>query len=182
MGFPSVGVMVALLAIGVVIGIVSGMIGIGGGVLVIPVLMTFFSFSQEKANGTSLAMLLPPIGIFAVLAYKQAGNIDVGFAILLALGFAVGAYFGALLINSGRIHPTALRIMFAMLLLYVAGRMLFRSGGRAGIALQITILMAGFLLTYIAMRLFGRRLERKPDWSQMYRERLQKPITQDYEI
>src|SRR5689334_18824349 len=65
-----------LLLIGLAIGTISGMVGIGGGVLVMPVLMFFFGFAQAKANGTSLAMLLPPIGIFAVLAYWRTDNID----------------------------------------------------------------------------------------------------------
>src|SRR5437868_5790088 len=92
-----------VLAIGLAIGIVSGMVGIGGGVLVIPVLMFGFGFSQARANGTSLAMLLPPIGIFAVLSYWRAGNIDWPFAAALAIGFAGGAFIGAKLVNNGQI-------------------------------------------------------------------------------
>ena len=87
-----------LIFVGFAIGTFSGMVGIGGGILVIPVLMFYFGFSQARANGTSLAMLLPPIGIFAVLAYWRAGNIDWATAGLLAVGFACGAYVGARLV------------------------------------------------------------------------------------
>ena len=62
---------VALVLIGLCIGTISGMVGIGGGILVIPALMFFFGFSQAKANGTSMTMLLPPIGVFAVLVYHR---------------------------------------------------------------------------------------------------------------
>src|SRR6187455_1310068 len=90
---------IALLLLGTLVGVVGGMIGIGGGILVIPLLMFFFGFTQQKANGTSLAMLLPPIGLLAVIRYYQAGNIDIKVALLLACGFAGGAYLGAWIVN-----------------------------------------------------------------------------------
>jgi uncharacterized membrane protein YfcA len=182
MAFPSLGVALLLLGIGVAIGVVGGMAGIGGGVLVIPLLMIFFGFSQARANGTSLAMLLPPIGIFAVLSYWRAGNVDLGYALLLAIGFSVGAYFGAMLVNTGRIHPTALRILFALLLLYIAGRILFRPGGRARVGLEIAMLMTAYYALYFAMRLFGRRLKKMPNWPRLYRQRQHHPFEHDYEI
>src|SRR3954454_6098013 len=147
----SVGTVMLVLLVGLLIGTVSGMVGIGGGVLVIPVLMFGFGFTQAKANGTSMAMLLPPIGVFAVLSYWRAGNIDFRIAAVLAVGFAAGAYVGARLVNSGRINPTALRVLFAVLLLYVAGRVLFRPGGRARSALETSLLVAGFTITYWVM-------------------------------
>ena len=159
------------------------MVGIGGGVLVIPVLMLGFGFSQAKANGTSMAMLLPPIGLFAVLSYWRAGNIDFRFAAVLAVGFAAGAYAGATLVNTGRVSPIALRVLFAVLLLYVAGRMLFRSGGRAHAALETAALVIGFTATYAAMRLLGRHWSRStPDWSAVYRQWRKEPLEHDYEI
>ena len=81
----SIGTLIALIGLGLGIGTVSGMIGIGGGVLVIPMLVFFFGFSQERATGTSLAMLLPPIGVFAVIAYAKAGNISWTTAGILGL-------------------------------------------------------------------------------------------------
>lgn len=173
-----------ILAVGLLIGMISGMVGIGGGVLVIPVLMLGFGFSQVKANGTSLAMLLPPIGIFAVLSYWRAGNVDWRFALVLAVGFAIGAFIGATLVNSGRIHPTLLRVMFAALLLYVAGRILFRTGGQASAALQALLLTVGFTLTWWIMRTLGRRWERRPpDIAAIYRQRRQRvAVEHDYEI
>src|SRR5688500_13528976 len=182
MGIP-LATLAALVLIGLAIGVVSGMIGIGGGVLVIPVLMLAFHFSQAKANGTSLAMLLPPIGVFAVIAYHRAGNVDWRYAAVLAAGFAVGAYLGAKLVNDGRINPTVLRVGFALLLVYSAGRLLFRPGGRAGAALATSLLVVAFGATYAVMRLLGRRWKRTaPDWAAVYRDKQREPFEYDYEI
>ena len=172
----------SLFLLGLLIGTLSGMVGIGGGLLVIPLLMFFFAFSQPKATGTSLAMLLPPIGIFAVMAYSKAGNIDWRFAGLLALGFTFGGYAGTWLVNKGLIHPTALRISLALFLVYVAANMLFRSGGRARSALETLVVMVGFALAYVLMRLLGRRLMRTPCWGQTYQSRLRHGLALDYEI
>jgi uncharacterized protein len=177
---PTTALLVVL--IGLAIGTFSGMVGIGGGILVIPVLMFFFAFSQARANGTSLAMLLPPIGVFAVLAYWRAGNIDWAYAGLLALGFAPGAYVGARLVNGGWINPVALRVTFSMLLLYCAGRILFRPGGRARAALETSLLVGGFIATYLAMRFLGRRWRRAPEWGAIYRAKQREPLVYDYEI
>ena len=172
-----------VVSIGLAIGAISGMIGIGGGVLVIPVLMIGFGFSQAKANGTSMAMLLPPIGLFAVLSYGRAGNVEWRFASLLAVGFAAGAYFGAKLVNSGKINPTTLRVLFAMLLLYIAARVLFRAGGRAVAALETSLLILGFTATFTVMRLLGRRWNRpRPDWAAIYRQKQSGSSEHDYEI
>ena len=172
-----------LLLVGAVIGVIGGALGIGGGVLVIPVLMTAFGFTQARANGTSVAMLLPPIGIFAVMAYWRAGNVDFRFALLLSAGFAVGAYGGARLVNSGAISPTALRVAFAVLLLYIASRLLFRGGGRARAALETTLLMGGYLASYASLRLLGRRWSRqRPDPAGLYTARVREAVDHDYEI
>src|SRR6478672_1333667 len=167
-------ILLLVLAIGLAIGFVSGMVGIGGGTLVIPVLMIGFGFSQAKANGTSLAMLLPPIGIFAVLSYWRAGNIDWWFAGMLAIGFAVGALIGAKLVNNGQIDPTLLRVMFAALLFYVAIRTLFRPAGYARSALEASLMVGAFVLTWYAFRLLGKKWNREwPNVVAVYHRRRQ---------
>lgn len=179
----SLGTIVILLLVGLAIGVISGMVGIGGGVLVIPVLMFLFGFTQAQANGTSLAMLLPPIGIFAVMAYWRSGNVRLDFALVLAVGFAIGAYAGARVVNGGWINPTGLRVIFAMLLLYIAGRILFRPGGRAGAALETCLLMASFGVTYVVMRLLGRKWKSvPPSWATVYQSKQKEPFENDFEI
>ena len=172
----------SVLLIGLAIGVVGGLLGIGGGVMVIPVLMLGFGFSQARANGTSLAMLLPPIGVFAVLSYARAGNIDWRFAVLLSVGFAVGAYLGGRLVNGGWVNPTVLRVGFAALLLYVAGRTLFRTGGQARTSLETLVLMAVSLGSWLGLRLLGRRWDGPRDWPAVYRSRRRPTAEYDYEI
>jgi uncharacterized membrane protein YfcA len=172
-----------LLGLGVGIGIISGMVGIGGGILVIPVLVFLVGFSQAKANGTSLAMLLPPIGIFAVLAYHKAGNVDWPTAMLLAAGFAVGAYIGGRIVNAGLIREEHLRLMFLALLLYVAARMLFKIEPRVRAALETAALVVAFAGTYVGALLLARKWSKAPPyWAALYQEKLKAPVGQDYEI
>lgn len=86
---------VGFLLVGTFTGAVSGMFGIGGGVFVIPAMVYLFGFSQKTATGTSLAMLLPPIGILAFLQFHRAGHVSVPAAILLIAGFLAGSWLSA---------------------------------------------------------------------------------------
>lgn len=86
---------VGFLFVGVLTGAVSGMFGIGGGVFVIPAMVYLFGFSQKTATGTSLAMLLPPIGILAFLKFYKSGYVNVPAAILLIAGFVAGSWLSA---------------------------------------------------------------------------------------
>lgn len=83
------------LLVGIFTGAVSGMFGIGGGVFVIPAMVYLFGFSQKMATGTSLGMLLPPIGILAFLEFYKAGHVHVAAALLLVAGFVAGSYLSA---------------------------------------------------------------------------------------
>ena len=111
------------LLLGVVIGVVSGLVGIGGGALLIPALVLFYGMSQHKAQGTSLATLLLPIGVFAFWKYWKAGAVDVRLALLVALGFAIGGWLGGSWAQ--RLSEVALKRGFAALLIVIAVRMLF---------------------------------------------------------
>lgn len=106
------------LALGVVIGIISGMIGIGGGAFLIPALIFFYGMSQKTAQGTSVATLLLPIGIFAFWAYYKAGHVELKLGLLIAIGFAVGGYFGGLWAQ--HLSDVILRRSFAVLLVALA--------------------------------------------------------------
>ena len=83
------------LLIGAATGAVSGMFGIGGGIFVIPAMVYIYGFSQKMATGTSLGMLLPPIGIMAFLQYYRTGLVSVPAALLLIAGFLAGSYLSA---------------------------------------------------------------------------------------
>jgi uncharacterized protein len=86
---------ILVLAIGLLAGMLSGMFGIGGGVIIVPALMLFIGFSIKMASGTSLVALLLPVGLLGAIEYYRQGQINIIAAICLALGLFVGAYFGA---------------------------------------------------------------------------------------
>jgi uncharacterized membrane protein YfcA len=167
--------------VGLAVGSFSGMLGIGGGVLIIPALVFLFGFTQKTAIGTSLAMLLPPIGIFALMRYYPQ-NVNVKAAMLLAAGFAVGGYFGGWFANSAIVSERFLRILFSFFMLYVAGNMLFRSENRVQAALKTTVLMIGFGVIYVCARVLAKKLEAKLNLPEIYRRNLSAPLPPDYEI
>jgi uncharacterized membrane protein YfcA len=116
--------MIALaLLVGVIVGVVSGIVGIGGGVLFIPALIWLFAMDQHKAQGTSLGALLAPVGIFAFLEYYRNGNADLKIALLLAAGFLAGGYFGAVVAQ--HVPELWLRRIFAIMLVVIGARMFF---------------------------------------------------------
>ena len=112
-----------MLLVGLVVGMVSGVVGIGGGILFVPALVWLAGMSQHKAQGTSLGALLAPVGILAFLEYYRDGNADLRVALLLAAGFLVGGYFGAA--GAQFISDLWLRRIFALTLIGVGGQMLF---------------------------------------------------------
>ncbi len=120
----SVTMMIVVIGIGLIIGMISGLVGIGGGLLVIPVLVFIFNFSQPLAQGTTLALMVPPIGFFAAYEYYKHGNVDIRMAALICIGFVVGGYFGAKLVPY--IPEHILRKAFALLLAYSAFRLFLK--------------------------------------------------------
>ena len=112
-----------VLLVGVVVGVFSGFVGIGGGILFIPALVWLLGMSQHRAQGTTLGALLAPVGIFAFLEYYRKGNADIRVAALLALGFLIGGYFGA--VGAQHIPELWLRRVFAVTLVGVGARMWF---------------------------------------------------------
>lgn len=84
-----------LLGIGLLAGFLSGLIGIGGGIVIVPVLVYFFAMSQKTAQGTTLFMFLLPIGILGVFNYHKAGHVDYKTAVIMGITFVLGSYFGS---------------------------------------------------------------------------------------
>src|SRR5262245_11753977 len=100
--------------IGVAGGIASGLFGVGGGIVVVPALIFFAGFSQHLATGTSLAVLLPPIGLAATVEYYRHGNVDIRAAIILAITMFVGSWVGAYVAN--QMKGPQLRLFFGLFL------------------------------------------------------------------
>ena len=99
-------------AIGTVGGLLAGLFGVGGGIVIVPALIYLAGFSQHQATGTSLAVLLPPIGLGAAIEYYRHGNVNVTAAIILAITMFVGTWLGAVVAN--KISGPHLRLMFGI--------------------------------------------------------------------
>ena len=119
----STSILLILIVIGIITGILSGMLGIGGAIVMIPALVYLLGLSQQAAQGTSLAVMLPPIGILAAYNYYKAGQVEIKFALILAAAFILGSYFGSKFALN--LPQAFLKKLFAVLLLLVAARMLF---------------------------------------------------------
>lgn len=120
---PSKGAWYWLFGVGLLAGIFSGMFGIGGGLIIVPVLVALLNFDQKAAVGTSLAALLLPVALPAVLRYYQDGKIDIGYAVLVAVGLLFGAFGGARLALA---LPTAtVKRLYGIFLLVMAIRFIF---------------------------------------------------------
>lgn len=111
------------LLLGLVAGIFSGLIGIGGAIIIIPSLVLVFSMSQHMAQGTTLALMIPPIGLLAAWMYYKAGYVDFKVAALICLGFFVGGFIGAKFVTS--IPDLLLKRIFGLVLLLAALKMIF---------------------------------------------------------
>ncbi len=111
------------LLLGLVAGIFSGLIGIGGAIIIIPALVLFFGLSQHTAQGTTLALMVPPIGLLAAWTYYEQGLVDLKIAGLICLGFVVGGLVGARFATE--IPDDILRRIFGVILLVASLRMIF---------------------------------------------------------
>ena len=115
--------LIILIVIGIISGLLAGVFGIGGAIIVIPALVFILGLSQHDAQGTSLAFMLPPVGILATWNYWKAGHVDWKIALVLSATFVVGAYFGSQF--SVNISDRMLRRVFGVLMLLMAVKMIF---------------------------------------------------------
>jgi uncharacterized protein len=118
----STSMILILIVIGIITGVMAGMLGIGGAIIMIPALVFLLGISQQTAQGTSLAVMLPPVGIIAAYNYYKAGHVNIKFAIILAVFFLVGSYFGSKIALT--LPQNALKKIFGIILLLVAAKML----------------------------------------------------------
>ena len=113
-----------LVCLGLLTGTFSGLIGVGGGIILVPVLSYGFGLSQSMAQGTTLAVLIPPVSLLAVFAYYQKGLIDFKIALLVSLGFFIGGFFGGKL--AVNMSNTVLAKIFGIVLMLCGFKMLFK--------------------------------------------------------
>jgi uncharacterized membrane protein YfcA len=111
-----------LILIGLFAGMLSGLIGVGGGIIIVPCLIYFLGLNQHQAQGTSLGLLLLPIGILAVMNYYNKGYIDVKYVGIMAIGFILGGWLGSKV--SLVLSEDALKKIFSIILFYTAFKML----------------------------------------------------------
>ena len=114
---------ILFIVIGLLAGILSGMFGIGGGVIIVPALMYLCGFSQLKAQGTSLAILLPPAGILAFISYYKRGAVNLQAGILICVFLVIGSVFGAKIANI--IPLSILKKAFGILMILISLKMIF---------------------------------------------------------
>lgn len=156
--------MIIFLGLGLVVGIVSGLLGIGGGIILIPGLMWLEGMDQRRAAGMTLAVLSLPVVLPACWRYLTAGDLhfsDLGNATLIAAGFAVGGYLGAHLVDE--IDVATLKLLFGMMLLFVGVRSMLSSDRDAAAAFYGILTTVLAWLGFVGLRMVGRRHAPPPD-------------------
>jgi uncharacterized membrane protein YfcA len=111
-----------LVSIGLFAGLLSGFVGVGGGIIIVPALVFLLGLTQHQAQGTSLFVLMLPVVSFAVLNYWKSGNVKWEYGLVIAMTFIVGAYFGSKL--SLKISPGLVQLIFGILMAYISFRMI----------------------------------------------------------
>lgn len=119
---------VILLMVGLMAGALSGFVGVGGGIIIVPAMIYFMNMNQMQAQGISLALLMLPVGVLGVVNYYKAGHIQFSYVLLMAVGFIVGNYFGSK--YAMRVPEHKIKFFFSVLMLYVAVQMLWKSGSK----------------------------------------------------
>ena len=113
---------ILILLIGLAAGVLSGLVGVGGGLIIVPALIFFLGFSQHQAQGTSLGLLLLPVGILAVINYYNKGNVDVKVVAVMSVAFIAGGWLGSKL--ALRLPEDTVKKIFAVFLFYSAFKLL----------------------------------------------------------
>lgn len=116
--------MVIISIVGIMAGILSGMLGLGGAIIIIPALVIFLGYSQQLAQGTALVMMVLPVGALAAFQYYQNGFVDIKAALIMALFFFIGGYFGAKF--AIKIPQDILKKSFSVMLILIAMKMWFQ--------------------------------------------------------
>ena len=114
--------MITYIVLGLIAGVFSGFLGIGGGSIIIPVLVYLYGLTQHEAQGTTLALMVLPIGLLAALRYYYSGNVNIPMAVFISIGFFVGGFIGAIIVQP--VPDYLLKKIFGIFLLLIAFRMI----------------------------------------------------------
>ena len=120
--------LVILILVGLFAGALSGFVGVGGGIIIVPAMIYFMNMNQMQAQGVSLALLMLPVGVLGVMNYYKAGHIQFNYVFIIAVGFVLGNYFGSK--YALRVPEHKIKFLFSLLMLYVAVQMLWKSGAK----------------------------------------------------
>lgn len=112
-----------IILVGITAGMLSGLVGVGGGLVIVPALVYFIGFSQKTAQGTSLGLIMLPVGILGVLQYYKQGHVDFRIVGILAIGFLAGSFFGSKIALS--LSQENVKKIFAVFMIIIAVKMLF---------------------------------------------------------
>ena len=115
--------LVILLMVGVAAGFASGMVGIGGGIVIVPALVYFLALSQHQAQGISIGMLLMPVGFLAAYNYYKQGNLNFTYSAIIGVTFVLGAYLGSKV--SLKMDPSLMKRIFGVFILLISLKMIF---------------------------------------------------------
>ena len=110
------------LTLGLLAGIAGGFFGIGGGTIIVPVLVLIFGLTQHQAQGTALAIMIPPIGLLAAMKYYMEGNVKIATAVFICIGFFIGGLIGAELVH--KVPDVLLKRLFGIYLFFIAVKMI----------------------------------------------------------
>jgi len=111
------------IVLGLVAGIASGFLGIGGGIVIVPALVFLFGLTQHQAQGTTLALMIPPIGLLAALKYYAEGNVKVSIAAFVCVGFFIGGFIGASFVQ--KIPDVVLKRIFGVVIFIISIKMIW---------------------------------------------------------
>ena len=167
-----------LVILGLVVGVLSGVLGLGGGIFLVPALIFLFHFTPQQAQGTSLGVLIPPIGLLAALEYYRKGLIDFSVVALICLGFVFGAFGGAFFVD--RIPVPLMRRLFGFFLFFVALQMIFTGPDRQFGSIAPAVLATAVLAAiYWLERRLGLTLPRLRRFLEQHKP---KPASIEYHI
>jgi uncharacterized membrane protein YfcA len=139
-----------LVLFGLLVGVFSGTMGLGGGSIMIPIMVLALHMTQQEAHGTSLAVMIPPVTLPAVIKYYRDGHVQFSTALWIALGVALGSFFGAAI--AGWMPEKSLKLLFGLVLIYVAAYTIFGSAH-----LHRTLILAGALVAITLLALLLTR-------------------------